>query len=133
MFPSLQLLCVDTIVENENIVSILNQPIEVWNHFDNVEDWVKYHHENERLSLAEERMFVMKLLNGTTLVDVKNEIRELMETKPFPKGDKKILKSLPIFHLLPERIVKTFWNEAVVQMFQTYIGGGKNNNSFSSE
>ena len=117
MFPSLQHLCVATIVKNENIVKILNPPIEVSNYFDRVVAYDKDHREDERLSVAEKRMFLMKLMNGTPLVDIQNEIRLLMETKPFPKEDKKILKNLPIFHQFPESIVKMFWNEAVIQMF----------------
>ena len=130
MFPSLQQLCVATIVENGNFVDILNQPIEVWEYIENEEDWVNHHRENERLSVAEEKMFVLKLLNGTPLVDIKNEIRLLMETKPFAKDDKKILKNLPIFCQFPERILKSFWIEAIAQMFQMYIGGRKHDSSF---
>ena len=122
MFPSLQLLCVATIVEKENLLDVLNQP-KAWEHFENQEDYDKYHRENERLSIAEERMFVMKLLNGTTLFDVKNEIRVLMESKPFGKEDKLILKNLPILCHFPERIVKVFWIEAIAQMFDMYIRG----------
>ena len=117
MFPSLQQLCVATIVKNENIVSILNPPIDVSNFFDRAIAFDKDRRKNERMSFAEDRMFLMKILNGTPLVDINNEIRLLMETKPFPEEDKKILKSLPIFHQLPERIIKMFWNEAIVQMF----------------
>ena len=116
MFPSLQQLCVAAIVKNENIVKILIPPI---SYFDRVVVHDKEHRENERLSIAEKRMFLMKLVNHTPLDDILNEMRLLMETKPFPKEDKKILKSLPIFHQLPEIIVKMIWNEAVVEMFQS--------------
>ena len=116
MFPSLQQLCVAAIVKNENIVKILVPPI---SYFDRVVVHDKEHRENERLSIAEKRMFLMKLLNHTPLDDILNEMRLLLETKPFPKEDKKILKSLPIFHQLPEIIVKMIWNEAVVEMFQS--------------
>ena len=116
MFPSLQQLCVAAIVKNENIVKILIPPI---SYFDRVVVHDKEHRENERLSIAEKRMFLMKLLNHTPLDDILNEMRLLLETKPFPKEDKKILKSLPIFHQLPEIIVKMIWNEAVVEMFQS--------------
>ena len=119
MFPSLQQLCVASIVKNENIVKILNPPIDVSNYFDRVVAYDKDHRKDQRLSVSEHRMFLMKLVNGTPLVDIQNEIRLLMETKPFPKEDKKILKSLPIFHQLPEIIVKMIWNEAVVEMFQS--------------
>ena len=123
MFPSLQLLCVATIVENENLLDILNQP-KAWEFFfDNDEDYNKYHRQNERLSVAEHQMFVMKCLNGTKLVDVKNEIRVLMESKPFANEDKLILKNLPILCHFPERIVKVFWIEAIAQMFDRYIRG----------
>ena len=114
MFPSLQQLCVATIVKNENIVKILNPPIDS----NRVVAFDKDHREEQRLCVAEKRMFLMKLLNGTPLVDIDNEMRALMETKPFPKEDMKILKSLPIFHQLPETILKMCWNEAVVQMFE---------------
>ena len=116
MFPSLQQLCVAAIVKNENIVKILIPPI---SYFDRVVVHDKEHRENERLSVAEKRMFLMKLVNHTPLDDILNEMRLLLETKPFPKEDKKILKSLPIFHQLPEIIVKMIWNEAVVEMFQS--------------
>jgi len=116
MFPSLQQLCVAAIVKNENIVKILIPPI---SYFDRVVVHDKEHRENERLSIAEKRMFLMKLVNHTPLDDILNEMRLLLETKPFPKEDKKILKSLPIFHQLPEIIVKMIWNEAVVEMFQS--------------
>ena len=116
MFPSLQQLCVAAIVKNENIVKILIPPI---SYFDRVVVHDKEHRENQRLSIAEKRMFLMKLINGTPLDDILNEFRLLLETKPFPKEDKKILKSLPIFHQLPEIIVKMIWNEAVVEMFQS--------------
>ena len=116
MFPSLQQLCVAAIVKNENIVKILIPPI---SYFDRVVVHDKEHRENERLSVAEKRMIIMKLVNHTPLDDILNEMRLLLETKPFPKEDKKILKSLPIFHQLPEIIVKMIWNEAVVEMFQS--------------
>ena len=116
MFPSLQQLCVAAIVKNENIVKILVPPI---SYFDRVVVHDKEHRENQRLSIAEKRMFLMKLVNHTPLDDILNEMRLLLETKPFPKEDKKILKSLPIFHQLPEIIVKMIWNEAVVEMFQS--------------
>ena len=116
MFPSLQQLCVAAIVKNENIVKILIPPI---SYFDRVVVHDKEHRENQRLSIAEKRMFLMKLVNHTPLDDILNEMRLLLETKPFPKEDKKILKSLPIFHQLPEIIVKMIWNEAVVEMFQS--------------
>ena len=117
MFPSLQQLCVASIVKNENIVKILNPPIDVSNYFDRVVAYDKNRREDQRLSVAESVTFLMKLMNGTPSVDIQNEIRLLMETKPFPNEDKNLLKSLPIFHQLPESIVKMFWNEAVVQMF----------------
>ena len=116
MFPSLQQLCVAAIVKNENIVKILIPPI---SYFDRVVVHDKEHRENERLSVAEKRMIIMKLVNHTPLDDILNEMRLLLETKPFPNEDKKILKSLPIFHQLPEIIVKMIWNEAVVEMFQS--------------
>ena len=116
MFPSLQQLCVAAIVKNENIVKILIPPI---SYFDRVVVHDKEHRENQRLSIAEKRMFLMKLVNHTPPDDILNEMRLLLETKPFPKEDKKILKSLPIFHQLPEIIVKMIWNEAVVEMFQS--------------
>ena len=114
MFPSLQQLCVATIVKNENIVKLLIPPI---SYFDKVVAHDKEHRENERLSIAEKRMFLMKLVNHTPLDDILNEMRLLLETKPFPKEDKKLLKSLPIFHQLPESIIKMFWNEAIIQVF----------------
>ena len=117
MFPSLQQLCVASIVKNENIVKILNPPIDVSNYFDRVVAYDKDHREDQRLSVSEHRMFLMKLVNGTPLDDILNEMRLLLETKPFPKEDKKLLKSLPIFHQLPESIIKMFWIEAVIQMF----------------
>ena len=116
MVPSLQQLCVAAIVKNENIVKILIPPI---SYFDRVVVHDKEHRENQRLSIAEKRMFLMKLVNHTPPDDILNEMRLLLETKPFPKEDKKILKSLPIFHQLPEIIVKMIWNEAVVEMFQS--------------
>ena len=117
MFPSLQQLCVASIVKNENIVKILNPPIDVSNYFDRVVAYDKDHRKDQRLSVSEHQMFLMKLVNGTPLVDIQNEIRLLIETKPFPKEDKKLLKCLPIFHQLPESIIKMFWIEAVIQMF----------------
>ena len=116
MFPSLQQLCVAAIVKNENIVKILIPPI---SYFDRVVVHDKEHRENQRLSIAEKRMFLMKLKYHTPPDDILNEMRLLLETKPFPKEDKKILKSLPIFHQLPEIIVKMIGNEAVVEMFQS--------------
>ena len=117
MFPSLQQLCVASIVKNENIVKILNPPIDVSNYFDRVVAYDKDHREDQRLSVSENRMFLMKLVNHTPFDDILNEMRLLLETKPFPKEDKKLLKSLPIFHQLPESIIKMFWIEAVIQMF----------------
>ena len=117
MFPSLQQLCVASIVKNENIVKILNPPIDVSNYFDRVVAYDKDNREDQRLSVSEHRMFLMKLVNHTPLDDILNEMRLLIETKPFPKEDKKLLKSLPIFHQLPESIIKMFWIEAVIQMF----------------
>ena len=111
--PSLQKICLKSMIDNEEIQEILYPEI------NGDTDMTTLF--NERLTPVEWRHYEILAVTGQrTLTKCKEDLRSLLYRRPF-NLDLVQMRKISLFNDLPDYSVKQFWVEAIVQEWERYV------------
>ena len=111
--PSLQKICLKSMIDNEEIQEILYPEI------NGDTDMTPLF--NERLTPVEWRHYEILAVTGQrTLTKCKEDLRSLLYRRPF-NLDLVQMRKISLFNELPDYSVKQFWVEAIVQEWERYV------------
>ena len=110
--PSLQLLCVQSVIDKEKVYDVLHPAL----------DWdVEMAPKDERLTQDEKMHYVYLAITGKmTLTECKADLRAILYRRPFVL-DLVQMRTIPLFDGLPDYNLRQFWAEAIIAEWENLV------------